>query len=136
MNELSLTTPALLFPAVSLLLLAYTNRYLGLAAIIRRLYDDHRASPSANLLKQIGSLRQRILLIQWMQGAGVLSLFLCVLTMFEIYVGARHLAGLTFGVSLLCMILSLALSLIELKSSSVALNILLSDLERGSTEPR
>jgi len=132
MNELSLTTPALLFPAVSLLLLAYTNRYLGLAAIIRRLYDDHRASPSANLLKQIGSLRQRIRLIQWMQSAGVLSLFLCVLAMFEIYVGAHRLAGLTFGCSLIGMIVSLALSLWELKTSSVALNILLSDLERGS----
>ncbi|MDN0081461.1 DUF2721 domain-containing protein [Crenobacter sp. SG2305] len=130
MNELSLTTPALLFPAVSLLLLAYTNRYLGLAAIVRRLYDDHQTRPSANLLKQIGSLRQRILLIQWMQGAGVLSLFLCVLTMFEIYVGAHQLAELTFGVSLICMISSLALSLWELKTSSVALNILLSDLER------
>jgi hypothetical protein len=132
MNELSLTTPALLFPAVSLLLLAYTNRYLGLAAIIRRLYDDHRASPSANLLKQIGSLRQRIRLIQWMQSAGVLSLFLCVLAMFEIYVGAHQLAGLTFGCSLIGMIVSLALSLWELKTSSVALNILLSDLERGT----
>ncbi|MDN0075471.1 DUF2721 domain-containing protein [Crenobacter sp. SG2303] len=130
MNELSLTTPALLFPAVSLLLLAYTNRYLGLAAIVRRLYDDHQTRPSSNLLKQIGSLRQRILLIQWMQGAGVLSLFLCVLAMFEIYVGAHQLAEMTFGVSLICMIASLALSLWELKTSSVALNILLSDLER------
>jgi hypothetical protein len=38
MNQLSLTTPALLFSAISLLLLAYTNRFLAYASVVRNLH--------------------------------------------------------------------------------------------------
>lgn len=129
-TELSLTTPALLFPAISLLLLAYTNRFLGLASIIRNLYVDYQREQHPHILLQIGNLRTRIILIKWMQFLGVGSLFLCVVAMFQIYTGWRGLAQLSFGISLLSMIASLALSLVELGRSSDALNILLSDLEQ------
>jgi len=125
---LNLTTPALLFPAISLLLLAYTNRYLALAGIIRNLYDDYQQSPNDKLVRQIGNLRRRISLIKWMQSMGVGSLFLCVVAMFQIYTGWPQAAQITFGTSLLLMMASLALSLVELRKSSDALNILLSDL--------
>jgi len=125
---LNLTTPGLLFPAISLLLLAYTNRFLGLAATIRNLYNDYRRTPDPQIAQQISSLRRRVRLIQQMQVAGVGSLFLCVLAMLKIYLGLQTLAYYSFGASLALMMLSLALSLIELKLSSDALNILLADL--------
>lgn len=134
---LNLTTPALLFPAISLLLLAYTNRYLALASIIRNLYDDYQQTPDEKLVQQIGNLRRRIALIKWMQSLGVGSLFLCVLAMLQIYTGWPQVAQITFGASLLLMIMSLGMSLLELRMSTDALNILLSDLiaaerERGA----
>ena len=125
---LSLTTPALLFPAISLLLLAYTNRYLALASVIRGLYDDYQQSPDDKLVQQIGNLRRRIALIKGMQTLGVGSLFLCVVAMFMIYTGWPLAAQHIFGISLLLMIGSLAMSLLELRMSTDALNILLSDL--------
>ncbi|MGM8062554.1 DUF2721 domain-containing protein [Vogesella indigofera] len=125
---LNLTTPALLFPAISLLLLAYTNRYLALASIIRNLYDDYQQQPSDKLVRQIGNLRRRIALIKWMQSMGVGSLFLCVVAMFQIYTGWPQAAQMTFGTSLLLLISSLGMSLLELRMSTDALNILLSDL--------
>lgn len=125
---LSLTTPALLFPAISLLMLAYTNRYLALASIIRGLYDDYQQTPNDKLVQQIGNLRRRIALIKGMQSLGVGSLFLCVVAMFMIYTGWPQAAQYTFGVSLLLLIVSLGMSLLELRMSTDALNILLSDL--------
>lgn len=126
---ITLTTPALLFPAISLLLLAYTNRFLGLASLIRHLYTDYQRIPDPKIIHQIGNLRSRITLIKWMQFLGTGSLCLCVITMLQIYTGWPRIAEISFGISLLLMSLSLALSLIELIRSSDALTILLSDLE-------
>ncbi|MEC5206504.1 hypothetical protein QF022_001460 [Vogesella perlucida] len=131
---LSLTTPALLFPAISLLMLAYTNRYLALASIIRGLYDDYQQTPNDKLVQQIGNLRRRIALIKGMQSLGVGSLFLCVVAMFMIYTGWPLAAQYIFGISLLLLIGSLALSLLELRMSTDALNILLSDLAAADAE--
>lgn len=131
---LSLTTPALLFPAISLLMLAYTNRYLALASIIRGLYDDYQQTPNDKLVQQIGNLRRRIALIKGMQSLGVGSLFLCVVAMFMIYTGWPQAAQYIFGVSLLLLIGSLAMSLLELRMSTDALNILLSDLAAADAE--
>ncbi|GHD77019.1 DUF2721 domain-containing protein [Vogesella fluminis] len=125
---LNLTTPALLFPAISLLLLAYTNRYLALASIIRNLYDDYQQQPSDKIVLQIGTLRRRIALIKWMQSMGVASMFLCVVAMFLIYTSWPQAAQVAFGASLLLLISSLGMSLLELRMSTDALNILLSDL--------
>lgn len=133
---LSLTTPALLFPAISLLMLAYTNRYLALASIIRGLYDDYQQTPNDKLVQQIGNLRRRIALIKGMQSLGVGSLFLCVVAMFMIYTGWPLAAQYIFGISLLLLIGSLALSLLELRMSTDALNILLSDLAADAERQR
>ena len=133
---LNLTTPALLFPAISLLLLAYTNRFLGLASIIRNLYTDYKEEQNPKILLQIGNLRTRIQLIKWMQILGIASLFLCALAMFQIYTGWQQWGEVSFGISLLLMISSLAISLLELVRSSDALNILLSDLETESSQQR
>jgi hypothetical protein len=85
--EITLTTPALLFPAVSLLMLAYTNRFLALAALIRSLHSQHRDNPDNMIVEQIRNLRYRVTLIRNMQALGVSSLLGCVLCMFLLFQG-------------------------------------------------
>ncbi len=129
--EINLTTPALLFPAISLLLLAYTNRFLTLATIIRNLHSQFKEKPDDRLWSQIKNLRLRVKLIRNMQALGVLSLLLCVVCMFLIFWGFLNVAETVFGVSLILLMLSLAVSVWEIQISVKALNILLSDLENA-----
>ena len=127
--EFNLTTPALLFPTISLLMLAYTNRFLTLATIIRNLYDRYNADHNENLLKQIGNLRFRIYLIRNMQIFGVVSLLSCVVSMFALFAGWTAGGQWSFAIALLLMIVSLGISLKELSMSVGALDLLLTDLE-------
>ena len=101
MEELTLTTPALLFSAVSLILLAYTNRFLSYAQLVRTLKEQHLEHPSNVTRAQIDNLRRRLHLTRTMQALGVSSLFLCVVTMFLIYVGLLVLSAYVFGAALL-----------------------------------
>ena len=127
--DLTLTTPGLLFPAVSLLLLAYTNRFLTLATIIRSLHDRYHASGDENLLAQIDNLRYRIRLIRNMQIYGVLSLIFCVASMFALFAGWMAGGQWSFAFAMILMIASLAVSLRELQISGGALDLLLRDME-------
>ncbi len=127
--ELTLTTPALLFPAISLLLLAYTNRFLTLANLTRDLYGRYRAAPDARLKGQLLNLRYRIGIIRWMQIFGVSSFFGCVLSMFLIFAGFVWYATWIFGASLGLLLISLAFSLRELIVSIDALMLQISDLD-------
>src|SRR5512147_3125927 len=127
--EISLTTPALLFPAISLLLLAYTNRFLTIATIIRNLHDRYRSEANENLLGQIANLRYRIYLIRNMQIAGVLSLLFCVISMFALFAGWIAAGQWSFAIALILMIISMVISLRELQISVGALDLLLGELE-------
>lgn len=128
-NELTLTTPALLFSAVSLILLAYTNRFLSYAQIVRNLHDRFVQRPSDVLLDQIKNLRTRLHLTRYMQLLGILSLFFCVLSMFLIYVRLQSIAAFMFGVGLVLLIASLAMSIWEIQISVRALELHLKDME-------
>lgn len=128
--QISLTTPALLFPAISLLLLAYTNRFLAIAALIRNLSAQYAEAPNQKTKAQISNLRRRLTLIKNMQLMGIVSLFLCVLSMFVIYQEFHFIGNLIFGLSLVLLMISLALSIIEIQISVKALNIQLSDMEK------
>lgn len=127
--EIDLTTPALLFPAISLLLLAFTNRFLAVASLIRGLHAKCQTDPNILVIGQIKNLRKRVILIRNMQALGIFSLFLCVLAMFVIYSGRHVYGSYIFGLSLVLLMASLALSLIEIQISIKALNIELSDME-------
>ncbi|HMB24255.1 MAG TPA: DUF2721 domain-containing protein, partial [Anaerolineales bacterium] len=127
--EISLTTPALLFPAISLLMLAYTNRFLTIATIIRNLHDRYKNEATDNLLGQIANLRYRIYLIRNMQIAGVLSLLFCVMSMFALFAGWIAVGQWTFAIALVLMMVSMAISLRELQISVGALDLLLVELE-------
>jgi len=128
--EITLTTPALLFPAISLLMLAYTNRFLTLATIIRNLHDRYRKEASDNLLGQIRNLRYRVYLIRNTQIFGVLSLLFCVASMFALFAGWVMAGQWSFAIALVLMMLSMIISLRELQISVGALDLLLMELEK------
>lgn len=129
--QFSINTPALLFPAITLLMLAYTNRFLALATLIRNLHDKYKqASEGRDIVhEQIKNLKRRLVLIKQMQAAGILSFFLCVLSMLLVYVGYEVWAISSFGLSLAFLLLSLALSLNEIRISTRALELELKDME-------
>ena len=128
--ELTFNTPALLFPAISLLLLAYTNRFLALANLVRRLHDEYkRGEKSSGIIYQIQSLRRRLILVRYMQGLGVFSFVCCVVTMYSIYSEWQGAAKYIFAVSLLSLLTSLIISLIEIAQSTKAIEVELSDIE-------
>ena len=128
--EITFNTPALLFPAISLLLLAYTNRFLALANLVRRLHDEYkRGEKSSGIIYQIQSLRRRLILVRYMQGLGVFSFVCCVVTMYSIYSEWQAIAKYIFAVSLLSLLTSLIISLIEIAQSTKAIEVELSDIE-------
>jgi len=120
---LSITDPAFLFPGISLLFLAYTNRYLALANIIRSLNSHLDDDESDNIALQIQSLHLRIILIKYMQAFGVLAFLFCVLAMLCLLFDQQSGAETLFIASLICMVISLALSLTEIMKSGHSLKI-------------
>jgi hypothetical protein len=133
--ELTLTTPALLFPAISLLLLAYSARFLALAALMRELYARYKAQPDPRIKGQLANLRYRIVIIRNMQAFGVASFFGCVLCMFLLFAGQRLLGTWVFGASLILLLISLGLSLREIQVSIDALSLQIQDLDEFGPEP-
>jgi hypothetical protein len=134
MEQLTLTTPALLFSAISLIMLAYTNRFLAYAAVVRSLHDRYKKDKNQGLIRQIKNLRQRLYLTRAMQIFGISSLLLCVLTMFLIYIEQHVIAVWIFGMALILLIISLGLLIREIQISVEALEHHLSDLEQGNEE--
>ena len=130
MEELTLITPSVLFSAVSLILLAYTNRFLAYAQLVRTLKDRYDQDHSAVTQAQIENLRKRLNLSRLMQVFGTVSLFLCVVTMFVIYIGLSLTAILIFGLALLALIVSLGLSIWEIIISSRALELYLGNMKQ------
>ena len=130
MNELTLTTPTLLFSAISLIMLAYTNRFLSYAQLVRTLKEQYVEQHSEVTAAQIENLRRRLYLTRAMQVLGISSLFFCVVTMFFIYIGFHALSIYIFGFALLLLIASLGVSIWEIHISVKALEIHLDDMEK------
>lgn len=131
---LQIETPALLFSATSLILLAYTNRFLTIATIIRGLKKVYKEKENRLVLLEIKNLNLRLTLIRYMQMAGVLSLFLSVFTMLLLFIDQAIVSLYFFGLSLLCLMISLGISFWEISISVNALRLHLSDLGNNSTE--
>lgn len=133
--ELSINTPALLFPAISLVMLAYTNRFLALSSRVRNLHDKYAAHDQKQVIwGQIKNLRYRLKLVKHMQTLGVMSFLMCILSMFLVYLNQDSLAQIIFGISLLLFAGSLFLSLLEIRLSTRAIELELSDME-GLEDP-
>ncbi|MFP9099973.1 DUF2721 domain-containing protein [Flavobacterium sp. RHBU_24] len=126
--ELNIQTPALLFSATSLILLAYTNRFLTIAGIVRGLKISYEQNQTKSILLEIKNLNTRLTLIRHMQMYGVLSLFFSVFAMMLIFFNIVDWGAYTFGLSLLLLLISLGVSFWEINISVHALRIHLSDL--------
>lgn len=125
---LDLTTPSLLFSAISLILLAYTNRFLSYASVVRALKKKHQQTHDPKDIAQIANLRKRLYLTRSMQILGILSLLLCVIAMFFIYVSWQVFAAWIFGIALLLLAASLCVCIWEINISVKALEIHLEDI--------
>ena len=128
--HLTLSIPALLFPAISLTMLAYNARYLAIAALIRQLHKQYSEDATSPLKKQISQLRKRLGITKNMQAMAIISFLLAVITMSLIYVELTLWANIIFGASLIALIISLLLSLIEVQLSTKALGIQLNTMEK------
>ncbi|KAA5824040.1 DUF2721 domain-containing protein [Algibacter amylolyticus] len=129
MEQLTLTTPALLFSAISLIMLAYTNRFIAYTAAIRDLYDKYQKNHDKRFYKQIRNIKHRLYLTRYMQILGITSLLFCVLTMFLIYIQQNTIAVWIFGMALLLLIASLMLLIVEIQISAKAWEEHISDIE-------
>lgn len=127
--QLTLSIPALLFPAISLTMLAYNARYLAIASLIRQLHQKYQETESKAIALQVKQLRKRLSIIKNMQATAIFSFLLAVITMSLIYVELRFWANLIFGISLFALMVSLILSLIEVQLSTRSLSIQLKDME-------
>lgn len=125
---LDLTTPSLLFSAISLILLAYTNRFLSYASVVRALKEKHQQTHDPKDIAQIANLRKRLYLTRSMQILGILSLLLCVIAMSFIYVSWQIFAAWIFGIALLLLAASLCVCIWEINISVKALEIHLEDI--------
>lgn len=133
--EINLNTPALLFPAISLIMLAYTNRFLSLSNRIRSLHDKYQSHEQKHIIHgQIKNLRYRLKLIKNMQALGVVTFLGCIICMYLIYTQFMIAANIVFAISLICFAASLSLSLLEIQLSTKALELELSDME-GLEDP-
>ena len=126
--EIDLTAPALLFSAISLIMLAYTNRFLSYAQLVRTLKEQYMENPSSVKAAQIANLRKRLYLTRAMQVAGIGSLLLCVVSMFFVYIRLHLLSAYIFGLALIFLIVSLAISVYEIYISVKSLEIHLNDM--------
>ena len=127
--EISINTPALLFPAISLILLAYTNRFMALSSLLRKLHGRWRESHDKEIIGQIHNLRLRLRLIRDMQTTGVSCIIGCVLCMFFVFLGQQVVAVTLFIGSLVSLLVSLLLSVWEIYISTDALQLELKDME-------
>jgi len=128
--EITINTPALLFPAISLVMLAYTNRFMALSSVVRKLHDEYEANRSNKILPlQIRNLQYRIKLVRRMQFFGVTSFIIAIICMYLIYIDSMRYAHIAFATSVILFATSLVISLIEILSSTKALELELSDME-------
>lgn len=133
--DISINTPALLFPAISLIMLAYTNRFLALATRVRSLHNEYNKTDNNPVVHgQIKNLRFRIKLIKQMQALGVMAFLSCIICMYFIYIEWMLMSHWVFAFSLLSFSCSLAISLWEIQLSTKALELELSDME-GLEDP-
>ncbi len=126
---LSIETPAILFPAITLLMLAYTNRFLALSQLIRTLHHDYQNLNANHIVKQIKHLRFRLFLIRLMQSLGAIALILCIISIFSLLMSYQSLGTTLFIGSLIIFLGSIISSLIEILLSTRALNVLLVGFE-------
>ena len=136
MNELNLTTPSLLFSAISLILLAYTNRFLSYASVVRTLNEKYQENPDKDptTLNQIRNFVLRLRLIRAMQTLGAGSLIFCLAAMFLYFINLTLPAEIFFGIGMIMLACSLGLCIWEVQISTEAISLHLQNIRRRQRE--
>lgn len=129
---LEMSIPALLFPAISLTMLAYNARYLAIASLIRQLHKEYISNHSKSIGTQINQLRKRLYLIRNMQATAIISFLGAVITMGLLYTNNNKAANIVFGLSLFSLVISLSISLVEVQLSTKSLNTQLNTIEENT----
>ena len=129
MEQMTFSTPAILFSTVSLLFIAFTNRYIAISGLVRDLHADFSKDKTRDIIAQIKNLRVRLKLIQTMQTFSIISLLFSSASMFLIFFDYQSAAKTLFGLGLVAQFIALSLSAWEVSISTKALNIELSDME-------
>ncbi len=127
---LTITMPAILFPAISLILLAYTVKLIHLGGLVRTMKSQYMQSHNQALLSQLANLRKRIYLIRDMQALGIGSFIFSVFCMLLLFVGYLEIAKYSFGVSLVLLLIALFLSFREIYISAAALKIEIEGMDK------
>jgi hypothetical protein len=128
---MTLGTPALLFGAIALIMLAYTSRFFVLAKLIRDMHSGRSGEHRELEHRQIPILRLRLMLIQIMQALGVFSFLLCTLSMLFLFLASVGIGTILFGASVVCLACSLCFSLWEVLISTKALDMVLDDFDQS-----
>ena len=128
--ELTLTVPALLFPAISLLYLSYNGRFLALATLIRTLHKEWQQNGDESIYGQIQNLRERLELIRWMQICGAASFIMAACSMTLLFFEWPTGGHVSFGASLILLIGSVGLLLKENAISVRALEMQLKSVAK------
>jgi len=121
--NLNISDPAILFPGISLLFLAYTNRYLAIANIIRQLNQVIDNNFDENRERQIQGLLVRVQLIRYMQLFGILAFIFCTLSTGALLLNLDSIALISFGSSIFFLFVSLCASFLEVAKSGDGLRI-------------
>ena len=129
--EITFNTPALLFPAITFLMLVYSNRFLALSNLIRNLHDRYNKDKQSGnkIILQIKNLRTRLSMIRMMQALAVSSFLLCLVCMYLIFTNNQEVAHILFAISMIGLMASMVLSILEIQISTKALEHELSDME-------
>ena len=132
---LDLTTSALLFPAIPLLMITFGTRFTVVSELIRKIHDEYAADidlddvRAKRMLGEISALKKRLWMIQINQTLSSLSFFFNLLPMFALYMGNQNLAKTIFGIALALLMLAVVLFIIEISIAVRSLNLQLSDLD-------
>lgn len=134
--DLNITTPGLIFPSISFLLIAYSNRFLAIATLIRDLKTKFSENKAEILLKQIKNLRYRLKLIRWMQAVAVFGMLLALLSIFALYLNSKMLGNVFFICAVVSITTSLSIALVEIMFSGRALDLELEDIQDHMREKK
>ena len=87
--------PALLFPAIPIMLLVFSQKYTALAMLIRKLNLIIKSNESSSIsLERIEVLTFRLILLRWMQTLTSVSFLFNLATIFFSYIGALEYLSL------------------------------------------
>ncbi len=122
----TLQTPTYVFSAISLLMIAYTSRYVAISQVIRHLSESAPGSDS-RVECQIRSLMKRVKYIRNMQITALIGFCANIMTMILIVLGIDFLIAPLFIAGLVLILVSLGICIMEIALSAQALSISLSD---------